>query len=156
MFKVNVQFPNLDPSPIPVDVVKMWNHRDHNVIGDYIFFWVGDSYVGMELSDFTNIFGVPVVPPLGSDIKISDSSVRIDVDSKSDSTVDQELIDIFSESCRKNMVYWSIDNFKKTHPRLLKSILESMEVVRTNVLSIERKKSKNPFGWGFIDFLKKL
>ncbi len=64
MDTVNIQFPNSDPYPIDVDIIKKWIPKEHKIISDYIYFWIGDSpiqsnsiYIGMGLDDFQKVFG---------------------------------------------------------------------------------------------------
>lgn len=40
---------------------------------------------------------------------------------------DEQLLDL---CCKRNMIRWDIHDFRKTHPKLLKSILEAMDSKR--------------------------
>lgn len=49
---------------------------------------------------------------------------KIDSDFRKPLSKDEQLLDL---CCKRNMIRWNIHDFRKTHPKLLKSILEAME-----------------------------
>lgn len=51
--------------------------------------------------------------------------------------------ELFDESARRNMIQWSKEDFKKTHPRLYDSIIESID----KALKLGRKPRKEDYGW---------
>ena len=51
--------------------------------------------------------------------------------------------EMFNESARRNMIQWNKEDFKKTHPKLYDSIIESIE----KALQIGRKPRKEDYGW---------
>ena len=54
----------------------------------------------------------------------------------------EELEEIFNESAKKNMIQWDLKSFKRTHPRLLRAILEAMDKCK-NDLHDKDKKNKD-------------
>lgn len=40
---------------------------------------------------------------------------------------------VLNKSAKKNMINWDLGEFKKSHPHLYKTIIESMEMIETEV-----------------------
>lgn len=109
--------------PLSGEFVKKFAYHINNVGGDMVVNITTErKYIEPHASIHSNrgeFVDVILTDKFGF-IKIEDNSF------KKEPISDVKLEKIFDDSAKENMIEWNIESFKKTHPRLFKSIIQAI------------------------------